>query len=520
MDEQWTEETGDNESDSVNLRDYLKVLRRRWRWLIPGVLVAVVAAAVVTFLTTPQYASTIRLFVSTPETNTTAAYQGGLFSEQRAASYADLLTGPEVAERVVHALGLHESPSALQKHVTASVVPNTVILSVTVTDPSPGRAERIAKAYADQFKTFVEQIEAPSKKSGSPITTSVLGTPDTTSSPVSPQPVRNLGLAAVLGLLLGIGAAALRESLDTSVRQAEELAALAAAPVLGSVGFDPNVDKRYTIASAGRSAPRVEQFRVLRTSLTFVDVDQPSKVFVITSAVEGDGKTTTASDLAISLAQSGKHVLLVDGDLRRPKVASTLGLEQAVGLTTVLIGQAALSDAIQEWGDAGLAVLASGGLPPDPVQLFQSRAMSDVLRDLRRAFDVVLIDAPPLLPVADATILASQADGALMVVRYGRTTREQVRAGVERLTSVHGRLTGTILNWCPRSEASMTYTYHPDAVPDSTLVQPGAAGPPSNGGAAPHANDAAHTNGAARYNQGAVEPAGTYEGRRRANRLS
>ncbi len=477
----------------MNLHYYLKVLRRRWRWMVPGILIAVAAAAVVTFLATPQYASTVRLFVSTPDANTTTAYQGGLFSEQRAASYANLLTGPEVAQRVVDALKLDESPSALQGHITASVAPNTVILSVTVTDPSPARAERIAKAVAAEFKTFVEQIEAPSKKSGSPITTSILGSPRTTSAPVSPQPVRNLGLAGVLGLLLGIGTAALRETLDTSVRQPEELADLTTAPVLGSVSFDPDVDKRRMLAPSELKASRVEEFRILRTSLGFVDIDQPNKVFVVTSAVADEGKTTTTCELAVSLAQAGKHVVLVDGDLRRPNVASTLGLEPAVGLTTVLIGQTTLPDAIQEWGNDGLAVLASGGLPPDPVQLFQSRAMAEVLTDLRRAFDIVLIDAPPVLPAADAAVLTSQADGALMVVKYARTTREQVRASVERLSSVRGKLTGTILNSCPRQGAGMTYTYHPETGPDETIVQHGAAGSRSHG--------VVRTNGAAARSQ-------------------
>nr|WP_238345081.1 CpsD/CapB family tyrosine-protein kinase [Actinopolymorpha cephalotaxi] len=224
---------------------------------------------------------------------------------------------------------------------------------------------------------------------------------------------------------------------------------------------------------------------MLRTNLQFVDVDQRSKVFVVTSSLPGEGKTTTATNLAIALAQSGQRVALVDGDLRRPGVADSLGLETSVGLTSVLIGRIALSDAIQEWGPDKLPVLTSGPMPPDPTHLLQSRVMAEVLADLRRAFDIVLIDAPPLLPVADAAILSAQVEGALLVVRHGKTTRDQVRSCVERLGSVHAHVAGTILNMCPNSgpnrvDYSYSYSYAGPAGDDlqplaNGRVQPSAA---------------------------------------------
>ncbi len=441
----------------VELRDYLKVLRRRWKIVLACLLLAPAAAAGVTLQMTPTYASSVRLFVSTTQSTTSDAYQGGLLSEQRAASYADLVTGPEIARAVVDRLDLKQDEASLRQQVTATVVPKTVIINVTVTDANPERAQRLVRAVATEFTALVEQLETAPGESRPPIKASILGPAVTGADPVSPSPVRNIGLGAVLGLLLGAGLAALRESLDTSIRDPELLSRVSGAPILGSVPFDPAAAKKHILSSSEQHVPMAEAFRVLRTSLQYVNVDQPHKVFVITSSVPGEGKTTTACNLAITLAQAGERVALIEGDLRRPRVADYLGLERAVGLTTVLIGRADLSEALQEWGDDGLSVLTSGVMPPDPAELLQSRAMASVLADLRRQFDVILIDAPPLLPVTDAALLTAQAEGALVVVRYGKTTREQLRGSVERLASVHGRIVGTLLNRSPKKDGSGGY---------------------------------------------------------------
>ncbi|MGW0232032.1 polysaccharide biosynthesis tyrosine autokinase [Actinopolymorpha singaporensis] len=443
----------------MELRDYLKVLRRRWRLIATVVLLAIAASAAATVQMTPKYASTVRLFVSAQSGDTVDAYQGSLLSEQRVASYADIVTGPEIAQRVVDRLDLDESRAALSRQIKAEVAPNTVILRITVIDASPRRAQRLAMAVATEFTSFVQQLETAPGKKQPPIKASVLGPPETPRNPVEPRPIRNLGIGAVLGLLLGIGMAALRDSLDTSIRRADDLTQLVGAPNLSSMPFDHRAGKRRIITDLDASAPRVEAFRVLRTNLQFTNVDQPSKVFVLTSSVPDEGKTSTACNLAITLAQAGKRVVLVEGDLRRPRIAEYLGLEPAIGLTTVLIGRVALSTALQEWGTPGLSVLTSGQLPPDPAELLQSKAMAGVVDELRRSFDVVLIDSPPLLPVTDGALLAAQAHGALLVVRFGMTTRDQVRGSVERLNSVHARLVGTVLNRCPQRGTAESYGY-------------------------------------------------------------
>lgn len=466
----------------MDLRDYFKVFGRRWRLVAAFVLVSVAAATLVTLAAPLKYTSTVRLFVSTSQPDLASAYQGGLLSEQRVASYADLVTGPEIARRVVDRLGYKRGPDALRGQISASVVPNTVILVVTVTDRNPRTAGRIAQALADEFTSFVKRVETTSAKSGTPIKVISLGPPVTGHTPVSPQPMRNAAGAVAIGLLLGIGAAGVREALDTTLRKPEEVAELASAPVLGSFSYDPKVHKRRLLTDFPSHSPRVEAFRFLRTNLQFLNVDQRSKVFVVTSSLPGEGKTTTATNLAIALAQSGERVALVDGDLRRPGVANYLGLEASVGLTSVLIGRIALADAMQEWGPDGLPVLTSGPMPPDPTHLLQSRAMAEVLGDLRRAFDIVLIDAPPLLPVADAAILSAQVEGALLVARHGRTTRDQVRSCAERLGSVHAKIAGAILNMCPHrgpNGVDYSYTYASPAGDDLRLPANGKVQPPS-----------------------------------------
>jgi capsular exopolysaccharide synthesis family protein len=444
----------------VELGDYLRITRRQWRLIVVCLLIAVGVAALLTLQVTPRYASTSRLFVSTPGSDTSAAYQGGLFSQQRVASYADLVTGDEIAQRVIDKLGLHESASALSSQISATVVPETVILDVTVTDPNPRMAQRLDQAVADEFTDYITELETPPGKHRAPIKATVVDPAPLPGSAVYPQPVRNIGLAAIVGLLLGVGGAVLRETLNTSVRTPEDVAAASGAPILGSIAYDASAAKEPLVTGLDTHAPRVEAFRMLRTNLQFVDVDRASKLFLVTSSLPGEGKTTTATNLAVTLARAGQRVVLVEGDLRRPKVGEYLRLETVVGLTTVLVGRLAIDDALQPWGKDGLVVLTSGATPPNPSELLQSQSMAQVLADLRRRFDVIVVDAPPLLPVTDAALLAAQADGALLVVRHGKTKREQVRGSVERLQAVGGRLVGVVLNMAPqRGNDSYSYGY-------------------------------------------------------------
>lgn len=434
----------------MDLRDYLRVLRTRWMLIAACALIAVAIAAALTWRATPQYASSARMFVSTQgSTDDAQANQGGQFSLQRVKSYADLLTGLEIARRVVDDLELDVSPQALASQISATSKLDTVILTVTVVDPDPERAQMLANGVAQVFVAYVAELETPPGKDEATIKATVVDPGSAAASPISPQPVRNIGLGLILGLLLGSGFAVLRESLDTTIKSTRQLDALVPAPIIGTISFDADAVDTPLISGLDTYAPRAEAFRVLRTNLQFIDPDVERKVFVITSSLPGEGKTTTAVNLALALAEGGEKVALVEGDLRRPKISEYLRLESAVGLTTVLIGKLPLADAIQSTGSQDLAVLTSGSTPPNPAELLKSSAMRTIIASLRDTYDIVLIDAPPLLPVTDGALLAAQADGALLVVRHGKTTTDQVSMAVERLQAVGATPVGVILNMAP-----------------------------------------------------------------------
>lgn len=434
----------------MELRDYLRVIRRRWLSIVVVALVVVGTAAALTYSATPQYQSTARLFITTQATDTASeSFQGGQFAAQRVASYAELASGRDLAAVVARDLNLDISPDELSHRVSASVVPETVNLDLSVTDPDAAQAQVLTQAYAQAMVELVRKLETPEAGQQAPIKATIVDRATLSNSPVSPQPVRNLALGVVLGLLLGLGVALLRDLLDTSVKSTGDLAAATTAPVLGGIPFDSQARQRPLVTALDSHAPRVEAFRVLRTNLQFVEVDSTAKVFVITSALPEEGKTSTSVNLAITLAQAGHRTLLVEADLRRPKAAATLGVDSAVGVTTILLGRVAVEDAIQRHADSELDVLASGTIPPNPAELLQSNAMHDLVKQLRADYDMVVIDAPPLLPVTDAALLARQADGALLVARHGKTTRDQLSQAVERLHQVDAEPVGVVLNMTP-----------------------------------------------------------------------
>ena len=443
----------------MQLRDYLRIARERWVMIVAVALVVAVLAAVASTQMTKQYASTARVFVSTTPNNSGDAYQGGLFSEQRVKSYADVISGLDLLQRVIDRLDLRTSAATLSRQVTATVEPDTVILLITVTDADPARAQAINEAVVSELRSFVAELETPPGRQNPLLKATVVQTPRLPTSPVSPQPVRNVGLGLLLGLLLGLAAALARELSDTSVKRREDVPALTDVPLLSTLPYDSDVRDHPLISSLPSHSPRAEAFRVLRTNLSFIDVDHVSKVFVVTSSVPVEGKSTTAANAAVALASAGQRVLLIDGDLRRPQVANLTGLEGSVGVTTVLVGAETLEHCIQRHHQSGLWVLTAGQIPPNPAELLQSQAMHELINRVRQQYDVVIVDAPPLLPVTDAAVLASQTDGAVLVVRHGRTTREQVGGAVDRLHGVGSAPLGVVLNMVPTSRRNGKVSY-------------------------------------------------------------
>jgi capsular exopolysaccharide synthesis family protein len=445
----------------VDLRDYIRVARKRWWMVLVAMAIAVGLATLVTVNTPPQYATSITFFITTPNTGVADAYQGGLFSQQRVKSYATLLTGDRLATSLAGRSDLGLTPDQIISRIHAQAVPETVLLRATVTDVSKQRSLIIATDLAAQFKSLVELLETPPGRRVSSVKVEVVAGPQLNDVPVAPRPVRNLALGALLGLIIGAASAVAREMLDTTVKTGEALHALAGAPVLAGVPFDADAKSAPgTLVTGGHSA-RAEALRQLRTNLQYVDVDQPVKTVVVTSAVPGEGKSSTACGLAVLFAEAGQRVLIIDADLRRPCVATYLGIEGAVGLTTVLVGKASVDEVLQRWG-TDLWVLPSGSLPPNPSELLGSQHMADLLDELRERFDMVIVDCPPLLPVTDGAVVAARADGALLLARSRSTTSGQVTAAVRALQSVDARLLGCVFNMVAKKGSDAYYNYYYD----------------------------------------------------------
>ncbi|MFD2092792.1 tyrosine-protein kinase domain-containing protein [Blastococcus deserti] len=444
----------------MEIREGLAALRAAWWLPLIGLLLGGGAAAAISLLQTPLYTSQLQLFVSTPTSASTAeAFQGNQLSQQRVTSYARLLSGEEVAGRVIDRLDLNLAPSALAGRITATAGQDTVLIDVTVTDASAERAQRIAAAVGGEFSAFVSELEPAGATGEPPVRITVADAPDVPSAPSSPQTARNTALGSLIGLLVGAGLAILRARLDRSVKDQEVAGEIAGAPVIGVVLRDEALVQRHAIerSSTSRTA---EDYRQLRNNLQFLNVDEPPKVIMISSALPAEGKTTAVVNLALALVDADRRVTIVEADLRRPKVTRYLGLVGGVGLTNVLSGSADLADVVQSHGDGHLGVIAAGPTPPNPGELLASSHMAELLDKLRGTNDFILVDAPPLLPVADSSGLAVHTDGVLLSVRYGATTRDQLQQAAATLQRVGAKTLGVILNIVPpKAEVATAYGY-------------------------------------------------------------
>ncbi|WP_433055246.1 polysaccharide biosynthesis tyrosine autokinase [Dactylosporangium sp. CS-033363] len=445
----------------MELRDYVSAVRKRWWLVATTACLALVAAVVVTAQTAPTYAASVTFFVSTPSSGVTDAYQGGLFSQQRARSYVNLVGSDRLAKSVAADPSVGLDAAGVRKRISARTVPDTVLLEVTVTDTDSGRALRVSEAVATKFAALVATLETPPGGSNPTVRVDVVTGPSVSTTPISPQPVRNFAIAILLGLVAGAAAAVLRELLDNSIRSVAGLRAATKRAILAAVPHDAHAIESPLLVEDAAWSPRGEAMRHLRTNLQFVDPDRRARCVVVTSALPDEGKSTIACNLAIVLAEAGHRVLLVDADVRRPKLAEYLDLEGAVGLTNVLVGQVDVATAVQRWGDQDLFVLCSGTIPPNPSELLGSQQMTRLLAEVSEDYEYVVVDTSPLLVVTDAAVVASRADGAVLVTRAGRTTVTQAQAAVEAIEAVSARLFGCVLNGAKGGNGDgYTYAYY------------------------------------------------------------
>lgn len=419
-------------------------------------------AVAVNLLTTPLYQASTRLFVSTT-TGTTATdiYQGNRLSQERVISYTELLKGQTLAQRTIDKLDLDMTAQQLSSNVTARSTPDTVLIDVTVTDASPVRARDIADALSDEFVVMVRELETP--ENGTPPNARVVveqraSIPD---EPVIPKTGRNIAIGLILGVLLGIGFAVVRDVLDNTVKDRETLEDITGVGLVGNIPLDKDLRKEPAIAFDSDTSAIAEAFRKFRTNLQFLAVDNPPRIIVVTSSVPNEGKSTTAINIALALAEAEHNVVLVDGDLRRPRLDKYLDVVGSVGFSTVLAGRTSLDEIVQKTRFPRLSVLTAGALPPNPSELLGSMAAKKTLDELRAKFDYVVVDSSPLLAVTDAAVLAANSDGVLIMTRFGQTKREQLAHAVGSLKDVGAPILGAVFTMTPtRGSASYSYRYY------------------------------------------------------------
>ncbi|GLX99763.1 polysaccharide biosynthesis tyrosine autokinase [Actinoplanes sp. NBRC 101535] len=423
----------------MELRAYVRACRRRWLWLVLPVLLATGIAAGMGTAGEPAHRSSMVLFASSGNGDPDAG-------ARRLNSYIALLTGPRVAQGVVDRMGPGITPEQVSASLSAQVREGTDLLVISATDPDAARSEQIVTTAATVLVGLARQIGSADNPDAETPAISVLQDAETTEEPGTLG--RDAGFAAVLGLLIGLIAVAVREATARTVADEDDLRRLG----VGTVG---------AIAIGGRfgrgdHADRAlaEAFRRLRSLLP--DLADPhngpgrGKSLLLTGSGRKEGTTAVTCGLAIAMAETGARVALVDANMRTPGVGRYLALEPSPGLAEVLAGSARMRDVLQKALNGRVTVLPAGEDAPDPGELLASPRLSSTVRTLTDRFDIVLVDAPALHDVADAAVIGQVTDGALLVVRAGRTRAADVRRSMDLLERVGARLAGAVLNALPR----------------------------------------------------------------------
>jgi succinoglycan biosynthesis transport protein ExoP len=440
----------------LNIQEFRRITRRYWVWIASALVVCVGTAVAATYTQTPKYSASARLFVASSESTAPGGAVAGSELAQRVQSYPGLVESPRVLSPVAARLGISEAQ--VRSEVSASVEPNTVLIDVTAEDTSARRSQLIANAVSAQLVRVIEELETPTS-GAAPVTVTLVSSATLPSAPVSPKPVVNLTIGVLVGIGLGFGLALWRSRQDSSIRNVEESEGEVSLPTLASIPTESG-DVQNLVTGGSPRSPGAEAYRQLRTNLRAAAGGDGIRSLLVTSAVGGEGKTTTACGLAIAMAHANLKVALVEADMRRPSFGRYLHLESGPGLADVLSGDATLEAACREWSTdrKTILVITAGSMTTNPSELLDTDRMQAVIDSLEQWVDVVIMDAPPVLPVTDASVIAAMVGAVVVVVAAERTGRDEVRRGIRSLGTVKANVIGVVLNMVSSTE-SYTVTY-------------------------------------------------------------
>lgn len=440
-------------------------LRRLW-WLVVALGIAGAGVAFgVSASATPIFQSTASLYFTLNQGGDAIDLnQGSTYTQNQMLSFAQLATSSRVLQPVIDDLGLDTTPRLLARTLQISIPQSTVVLEVQAASPDPRMAARVANAVTTSLVDVVREI-APTGADATPtVKAEVIDRAVVPRVQALPNKTRDSAIGLLIGLLLGVLIAIAVTALDTRIRSVDTLTRILDRPVLGTISRAPRKGRGLPVERdpLGQTA---EDARRVRSSLAYASLSHPLRSLLVTSALPGDGKTTVAANLAY--AMSGvSSVVIVDADLRRPRVGDYLGVEGSVGLTNVLLGELPFERAKLGWADSDLDVLPSGPIPPNPADVLTSGAMRRLLDESLAAYELVIIDSPPVLSVADAALLAPIVDGVVIVIDARRTRQSQAAQTVHQLEAAGARIVGLILNnvKTPRASRSRYYYRTPTAV--------------------------------------------------------
>ncbi len=425
----------------------LRILRHAWLGIFMTTAIGGVGAYLVSDGTPPTFQASSSVYFSLRQGGSSSDLnQGSAYTQAQMLSFARLATASITLDRVVDDLDLGISSRDLARNIEISIPQNTVTLDIEVTSRSADRAALISNSVASNLSDVVVDLAPTTDTGDATVAARVIEPAVPPAVQSAPNTPREAIVGAALGFLVGALGSILLALLETRVRSAEVVAAVTTAPLLGQIGRFPRTRDTRPVMIRNPNGEEAEAFRRVRAGLRFASVDRDVRSILITSSVPAEGKTTLAINIALAVAETGARVLLIDADLRRPRVADALEVEGVVGLTTVLVDEVSAYDALSRYGSTNLDLLLAGDVPPNPSELLSSSKMALVLQELSRGYDTLIIDSAPVLSVADAALLASHVDLTLLVVDSSKTRRAQLARTITALEVAGTTISGIVLN--------------------------------------------------------------------------